>query len=121
MFKFEKLEIWELANQYADKIYDLTQTFPKEETYNLTDQLRRAANSIPTNIAEGSGGFSVKDFCNYLNIAIKSTYETVSLLYRARLRNYISEEKRRNLYNEAEVLVRKTIAFRRSINKNGRF
>jgi len=113
MFKFEKLEIWHLANDYADKIYETTKTFPQEEKFNLVDQLKRAANSIPTNIAEGSGSESVKDFKNFLNISIKSTYETVSLLYRARKRNYIGEETRKKLYGEAEVLVKRTSAFKK--------
>lgn len=116
-FRFEKLEIWGEANNYADAIYEITKKFPKQEIFGLTDQLRRAANSIAVNIAEGSGSSSSKDFINYLNIAIKSTYETVSHLQRAINQGYISEEKRSESYNQAEILVKKIQKFKSWLKK----
>ena len=120
-FKFENLEIWKLANNYADEIHELTKRFPKDEKFALIDQLNRSTSSIPDNIAEGSGATTVKDFSNYLQTSIKSTYESVSQLYRACGRGYITEEQRQYFYAKARVLVRKIVAFKQSINRRGRF
>ncbi|HLD01616.1 MAG TPA: four helix bundle protein [Patescibacteria group bacterium] len=111
-FRFEQLEIWHDANQYVDTIYKTVKTFPKDEMFALTDQLRRSASSIAANIAEGSGSTSKKDFMHYLDIAIKSIYETVSHLYLAKTQNYISEEQRIKLYTNAEILTKKIQAFK---------
>jgi len=115
MFRFESLEIWQLAIEYANKLYKIAKKFPKEELFALSDQLRRAAVSISNNIAEGSGGTS-KDFANYLNMAIKSTLETVNILYFAKEQEFIKEKQRKELYNEAEKLIRKTQAFKKALN-----
>lgn len=120
-FKFENLEIWKLACEYADEIHELTKTFPKEEKFSLTDQLNRSSSSIADNIAEGSGSKTVRDFSNYLQNAVKSIYESVSQLYRAKRRGYITEEQRIYFYEKAKILVGKIVAFKKSINQRGRF
>lgn len=112
-FRFEQLDIWKEASVYAGKIYKLTKSFPRDELFSLTDQLRRSSNSISANIAEGSGSDSKKDFCHYLDIAMKSVYETVSHLYLATQQNYISENMRLSLYKDAEVLVKKIQSFKK--------
>lgn len=114
MFRFEELEIWKLALEYGQKLYKLSFQFPKEETFALADQLRRAAVSISNNIAEGSGG-TAKDFSNFLNMAVKSTLETVNILYFARKQGYVKEDERKFLYQEAEKLIRKIRAFKMSL------
>lgn len=116
-FRFEHLEIWGNAIQYALHVYKTTKTFPKEEMFALSDQLKRSANSIPANIAEGSGSSSNKDFCHYLDITIKSLYETISHLQLAKELAYISEGQRLILYKEAEVLVKKIQAFKNTIKQ----
>lgn len=116
-FRFEKLEVWKEANQYANRIYQITKLFPRDELFALTDQLKRAASSIPANIAEGSGSSSKKDFCHYLDIAIKSIYETVSHLYLAQDQKYISEDQRNILYKEAELLAKKIQMLKRWLKK----
>ncbi len=121
MFKFELLEIWKLANDYADEIYKITKDFPKDEQFNLTNQLRRSSSSIPDNIAEGSGSQTVKDFKNYLQISIKSAFESVSQLDRAKRRYYIDEEMRSRMYNQAEILVRKINSFKKWLDEKGKF
>lgn len=118
MFRFEELEIWKEAILYTNHIYSITKTFPREEIFSLVDQLRRAATSAPANIAEGSGSSSKKDFCHYLEIAIKSVYETVSHLQIAKEQGYITEEERLSLYREADILARKIRAFRSWLVKN---
>ena len=72
MHKFKQLEIWKQTRIFCTQIYSLTSSFPNEERYGLTNQLRRAAVSIPSNIAEGSSRKSNKDFARFLEIAIGS-------------------------------------------------
>lgn len=117
LFRFESLEIWQTSVTFATKIYPLTKKLPREEMFALADQLRRSACSISTNIAEGSGSSSKKDFGHYLDIAIKSLYEVVSLLLLAEKLEYISKNSRQELYGEADTLVRKIRAFQKSLDK----
>jgi four helix bundle protein len=69
------LKVWEKAHELTLKIYETTKAFPKEEIYSLTNQVRRAASSIPANIAEGCGKKTQLDFANFLNIALGSSNE----------------------------------------------
>ncbi|MCD6148723.1 four helix bundle protein [bacterium] len=80
MYNFEKLRAWQEAIKLAEMVYRLTKKFPKEEKFALIDQLKRAVTSISLNIAEGSGSRSKKVFVAHLEIAIKSLYETISIL-----------------------------------------
>jgi four helix bundle protein len=114
MFRFEQLEIWELSITYGKKLYKTSLNFPGEEKFALADQLRRSAVSISNNIAEGSGG-SPKEFSNFLNIAVRSALETVNILYFARENEYINKELQQNLYQEAEILIKKIRAFKKSL------
>lgn len=118
MFRFENLEIWKLSLVYGKKIYQVTDQFPKHELFGLSSQLKRALLSISSNIAEGSGSRSIKDFSNFLDIAIKSVFETVSQLFFAKEMGYLSEKEVNILYAETEVLVKKIQAFRQSLQKN---
>lgn len=111
-FRFEHLDIWKDSITYSKKIYLLTKDFPRDELFALVSQLRRAGSSVPANIAEGCGSSTNKDLSHYLDIAIKSIYETVSHLYLAKELNYISENIRIELYKEAEILVRKIKSFK---------
>lgn len=120
-FKFESLEIWKLALDFANEIYGLIKEFPNDEKFELASQVRRSASSIPANIAEGSGGSSVKDFQNFLDIALKSVYETISHLALALRRGYIVEEDYENLKGEAETLVKKIKSFKSWLDKSGKF
>ena len=115
-FRFENLDIWKESIEYANKIYDIADTFPKTETFGLISQLRRASASISTNIAEGSGSSTKRDFRNFLDISIKSTLETVSLLTFAKSRNYVNSETKNVLYNEAEKLIKRISAFKNSLS-----
>jgi len=80
MYNFEKLIVWQEAIELAELIYQLTKKLPKEERFALIDQLKRAVTSISLNIAEGSGSKSRKVFTAYLENALKSLYETVTIL-----------------------------------------
>ena len=115
MFRFEQLDIWNLAIRYGNKLYDIAKRFPKEEVFGLINQLQRAAVSISNNIAEGSGATSIKDFSSFLDISVKSILETVNILYFARDRKYIAENDREKLYMEAEILIKKIRAFKKKL------
>lgn len=78
---YEHLDIWKKAIDLAGGIYKVTVDFPKEEIYGLTNQICRASISISSNIAEGSGRNSAKDFLRFINIAIGSLNEVESLLF----------------------------------------
>jgi four helix bundle protein len=114
-FRFESLEIWKQSIAFGHKIYDTADRLPKEESFGLASQLRRAAISIPNNIAEGSGNASTRDFLNFLDIAIKSALEVVSMLMFAEGRRYITHDERDTLYKEAETLIRQIRAFKSSL------
>jgi len=77
---YKDLQVWEKADQLAHKVFDLTDQFPKEYLYDLTNQLRRAALSVPTNIVEGCASLHTKEFIQFLNISRRSLYETRYLL-----------------------------------------
>ena len=84
---FQDLTVWQRAMELTEAVYGLTKTFPKDEIYGLTSQLRRASISIASNIAEGRGRATDPDFKHFLNIAQGSTYEVqTQLLLAKRLR-----------------------------------
>ncbi|MBN1537233.1 MAG: four helix bundle protein [Anaerolineales bacterium] len=80
MQDFHNLKVWERSHQLTLSVYKLTATFPKEEMYGITNQLRRASVSIPTNIAEGCGRVGDNEFARFITIAIGSASETEYLL-----------------------------------------
>ena len=87
---YKKLIIWQKAKSLVKAVYALTKTFPADERYALTDQLRRAVVSIPSNIAEGYGRASNADYAHFLAIARGSLYETLTQLEVAEDLGYIS-------------------------------
>ena len=78
MFNFEKLDVWQEAIHFADLIYEATAKFPDQERFGLTNQMRRAAVSISSNIAEGSSRLSRADFARFVEIATGSLFEILS-------------------------------------------
>ena len=115
MFNFEKLEVWQKAIDFADLIYKETRTFPPEERFGLTNQLRRAAVSISSNIAEGSSRSSKTDFARFAKIAAGSVFETVFQAFIARRQNFFGEDQFRKIYADAEELSRMLTRLRRSL------
>ncbi len=106
MFRFEKLDAWQLAIEFSDDVYRVTRTFPSEERFGLTNQLRRAAVSIAANIAEGSGRSTDKDFCRFLEIAYGSLMETVSHLTIAFRQEMVKADDHKLLYEKSDRLAR---------------
>jgi four helix bundle protein len=115
MFKFEKLQIWEDAIAYGEKIYKVTDRFPKSEEFGLKIQLKRAVVSVSSNLAEGSGSSTNKHFSHFLDIAMSSLIETVSQLMFAERLNYMDKNDLNVLYMEAEILMKKMQAFKKSL------
>ena len=116
-FKFEKLVIWQLAIEMANNIHLMTRNFPKEEIFSLTSQIKRAADSVALNIAEGSTGQSNLEQQRFLGYAQRSGLEVVSALYLSIKREYITKEIFEIRYIELDNLVRKIQAFKNSLNK----
>jgi four helix bundle protein len=114
-FRFEKLEVWQEARKISGSIYRLTQKFPSHEMFGMTSQLRRAAVSISSNIAEGSGRNSDKDFAHFLEQAYGSLMEVVSILYLTLDGNYVSQAQLDPLLNELEMLAKRIAALNRSL------
>lgn len=100
MQDFKSLKVWEKAHGLTVEIYRHTKDFPKEELYSLTNQLRRAASSVPANI-EGCGKQTKADFANFLNIALGSDNEAEYFLISSRDLNYINEDDFKTLSKEA--------------------
>lgn len=101
---FRKLEIWKLGILLSKDIYAITTTFPKSETYGLTNQLQRAAVSIPSNISEGTARGTDKHFIQFLEAALGSAYEIESLLIITFEIGYISEEQFKELENQIHII-----------------
>jgi len=92
-FKFEKLIVWQKSLDLSDEVNQLTKTFPKDEIYVLASQIKRAADSVSLNIAEGSTGQSNPEFGRFLGIALRSNIEVVSCLYLAQRRGYGAKKR----------------------------
>ena len=114
MFNFERLDVWQKAIVFADMIYDQTRNFPGEERFGLTNQIRRAANSISSNIAEGSARPRL-DFAKFLGYATGSLYEVVTQSFIARRRGFLGEENFQKIYGDAEEIARMLSGLRGSL------
>lgn len=114
-FKFEKLTIWQDAMSFGENIFQMSVSFPKDEIYNLTSQIRRAADSIALNISAGSILQSNPEFRRFLGFSIRSVAEVVTCLYKAKNRNYINENQFSEMYNFSYKLINHIIAFRNKL------
>jgi four helix bundle protein len=106
---YRQLIVWQKAMELVKEIYQLTNEFPKEEAYGLTNQIRRAAVSIPSNIAEGQGRDSTKEFLHHLSIAYGSLMEVETQLLIAESLNYLNGD-------ETKLILNKTAEIGRLIN-----
>lgn len=114
-FKFEKLVIWQKYMEFAKQIQSISSAFPQKETYNLTSQINRAADSIALNISEGSILQSNPEFKKFLGSAIRCLAEVVTCLYKAKNQKYKSDEIFNERYNESFNLMNQIIAFRKKL------
>jgi four helix bundle protein len=114
-FKFEELRVWHMALDMSVAIHRLTEQFPKDELYILTSQIKRAADSIALNIAEGSQGQSDAEQNKFLGYALRSAIEVVCALHLALRRELIDQEKFNSTYEQLTALIKSIQAFRNAI------
>ncbi|MEO6150745.1 MAG: four helix bundle protein [Mucilaginibacter sp.] len=115
-FKFENLQVWQKALDLTDEINLLTKkSFPKDELFILTSQIKRAADSVVLNIAEGCTGQSNAVFKAFLNYSLRSAIEVVSCLFISKRRKIISDEDFQILYNEYQALSKMITSLRNTL------
>ncbi len=115
MFRFEKLDVWQKAVDFADRVYDVTRSFPSDERFGLTSQLRRAAVSVSSNVAEGSSRSSNADFARFVEIAYGSLMEVVSQIHIAKRQKLMVDEQFQDLYSRADEVARMLSGLRSSL------
>ena len=114
-FKFEELRVSASIMDMIDTVYELTASFPTEERYALTSQIRRAAHSIYLNLAEGSARRSYKDFARFLSMALGSLMEVRACSNIALRRNYISKDQHPQLGSQLHQIRISLTALRSSL------
>jgi four helix bundle protein len=115
MFKFKKLEIYNLSMNLVVDCYDLIKKFPNEEKYGLSSQMKRAAISIPSNIAEGSSRYSPKEKTHFINISYSSLMELLCQIEIAESLSLITKEERDSFFKKSNHLGAKINAFSKAI------
>ncbi|WP_299122565.1 four helix bundle protein [uncultured Winogradskyella sp.] len=113
--KFKELQIWKRSRLFCSQIYDITSKFPESEKFGLTNQLRRASVSIPSNIAEGSSRNSNKDFARFLQIAIGSAYEIETQLIISTDLKFIMDEELKSSLSELEEIIKMISKFKSTL------
>ena len=115
---YKDLNIWKRSIELVEDIYKLTKSFPKEELYGLTSQMRRAAVSIPSNISEGFTRFHNKEYKQFLYIALGSCSELSTQIIIASRLKYFDNNKIELLLNEIDEICRMTMNLIKKINSN---
>ena len=115
MMKFEKLEVWQKAVDFTFDIHQLTRKLPKEEMYILTAQIKRAADSVALNIAEGSTGQTNAVFKQFISYAVRSGIEVVTCLHIGRRRGIITDVDFYKMLNRSETILKMLCGLRNSI------
>jgi four helix bundle protein len=117
MHNLKELKIWNKAMDLAVDVYKATSNFPNDERFGLTSQLRRAAVSIPSNIAEGAGRNSKKEFCNFLGIANGSSYEVQTQLVISNNLILLKDDILNDLLKQIDELQKMNYSFQQMLNK----
>ncbi len=115
MSTFRNLIIWQKSMELVTNIYIETKTFPKEELYGLTSQIRRASVSIPSNIAEGYGRLGKNDYLRFLNIAISSLFELQTQLEIGKNLSFIQENDFNVLFENTREIERMLASYIKKI------
>ncbi|GHA67622.1 four helix bundle protein [Pontibacter akesuensis] len=117
MHNFKELIIWKEAMELAKAVYEASSSFPANEKYGLTSQINRSAVSVPSNIAEGAGRGSDKEFNQFLNIALGSAFELETQLLLAQAFGFIHEVKLNELLGQLRKIQRMIDGFKKKLNK----
>lgn len=112
---FRELKIWQKSWILVKDVYQITSTFPKEEIYGITSQARRSAVSIPSNIAEGSGRGTDKDFSHFLDIARGSVFELETLLILSSDLDFLQEEEMLKILNMTSEIIKMLNSFQEKL------
>ncbi|MCD9574522.1 four helix bundle protein [Flavobacterium soyae] len=115
MHQFEKLKIWQKAMDIAVHVYEISSLLPNDEKFNLIHQIKKCAVSIPSNIAEGSGRNSEKEFMNFLGIANGSTFELITQLILAKRLKLVSEDLIQPTINQLVEVSNMNFSFQRTL------
>lgn len=115
MKTFRDLLVWQKSMSFVTEIYKASKSFPNEENFGLTSQIRRSAVSIPSNISEGYGREGVGDYLRFLNIAMASLFELQTQIEIAYNLEYLSEIIFKNLYELSREIERMLSSFIRTI------
>ena len=118
MHNFKELIVWQKSRYLVKDIYKLTQKFPADERFGLTQQIRRAAVSIPSNIAEGSGRGTNNDFSHFIDIANGSAFELETQMYLALDLEYISQSEFEEIAIKLIDVEKLIYNFKKSLSKN---
>ena len=119
MQPYTELKVWQRSHALVLEVYRLSATFPQAERFGLTSQIRRAATSVPTNIAEGSRRRSSQDFAHFLNIAEGSLAEVDYHLLLARDLGYVGDDKIAPMRAEVDEISRMIYSFRLRVENSG--
>ena len=119
MHNYKNMQIWKDAMDLAQEIYALAEHFPVKETYGIISQMTRAAVSVPSNIAEGSGR-SDKDFAHFLSIALGSLYELNTQIVLSERIGYIDNEQSKHLQQKADALQMMISGFKKRLDKSSK-
>lgn len=114
-FKFETLQVWNKSLDLSLLVQEIVISFPHYEIYNLSNQIRRAADSVVLNIAEGSTGQSNAEFTRFLRYALRSAVEVVACLFIAKKKAYIDTIIFDKAYTEYEILCKMITKFEKSL------
>ena len=114
-FYYRKLNVYHKAKQLVVDVYNLIKTFPKDEMFSLNNQLQRAVISIPSNIAEGMGRFSIKERIRFIEIAFGSLTETMCQLEIAESLQYMNHEQLSIFDTEIKEIARMLIGLRTNL------
>ncbi|HAH60379.1 MAG: four helix bundle protein [Lentimicrobiaceae bacterium] len=112
------LDVWKNAIQFVTLIYKSTESFPKSEIYGITNQIRRSAVSIPSNIAEGAARTSTKEFSHFLSITLGSLAELETQLIISKNLDYLNEIHFEKLLTDLVIIRKMTVGLKKSIDKN---
>lgn len=116
-FRFERLEVWQLSIAFVDTIYRMSKSFPSDERFGLTSQLRRAAVSIAANIAEGTGRISDRDNLRFVEIGYGSLMEVVSHAEVAFRQQFLNEAQREEIRIQADKIARQLSGWANHLRK----
>ena len=118
MHNIKELKIWSKALELSVRVYKITAFFPKEDRYGLISQIKRSAVSIPSNIAEGAGRNSDKEFLYFLSIANGSAYELQTQLLISNKLNFLKEDVLESMLNELDEIQKMNYNFQKTLKKN---